>query len=364
MENNNDDLKYWLAISQLPQIGPARLLKLWRYFKNLESAWQASAASLRAAQLDERCIEQFLLGKNKINPDELLAKLGEHNIQVIRIIDPLYPPLLKQIFDPPALLYYIGNLQNEGTYLAIVGTRKISTYGIRLLKDIIPPLVAQDIKTVSGLALGVDALVHSETLQAQGCTLAVLGGGLDAQNLYPSSNRYLANKIVDSGGLLLSEYPPGTLPLKQHFPRRNRIISGLAQGVLIIEGNLSSGSMITAQLALDQNREIMAIPGSVYSANSAGPNNLIKKGATLINNYSDILEALNLQDISTPIKTYQPTNETEKIILNFLNTEAQDIDEIIRKSGKNTATIQGAITILELKRIIRRLDNNTIVRQN
>ena len=169
-------------------------------------------------------------------------------------------------------------------------------------------------------------------------------------------------KLLPQAGYFFLNTHPEPLPLKQHFPRRNRIISGLAQGVLIVEGNISSGSMITAQIALDQNREIMAIPGSVYSSNSAGPNNLIKKGATLINNYTDILEALNLKDISTPIKNYIPTNESEKLILEALDSESQDIDEIIRKSGKSTAIIQSTITILELKRVIRRLDNNTIVK--
>jgi len=364
MTDTSHDLKYWLAISRLSQIGSARLLKLWHYFKNMEAAWNASRESLREAKLDERSIEIFFLEKNKINPEELLTELDEHHIQVARIIDPIYPPLLKQIYDPPALLYFLGKLEDEHTPLAIVGTRKISSYGTRLIKDIVPHLVAQEITTISGLALGVDALVHIETLRAQGRTIAVLGGGLDSQNLYPSSNRYLANKIVAENGSLISEYPPGTMPLKQHFPRRNRIISGLAQGVLIVEGDLESGSMITAQLALDQNREIMAIPGSIYSSNSSGPNNLIKKGATLITSYNDILEVLNLKEISTPQKTYVPINEIEKIILDFLNADTQDIDEIIRKSGKSTAVIHSCLTILELKHVIRKLDNNTIVKQN
>lgn len=358
----NADLKYWLAFSRINQIGSARLLRLHKYFTDLEIAWNAKPSDYLATGLDQRTIDYLILTKKLIDPDKLLTELEHYGINVCLFIDENYPPLLKQIYDPPAILYYRGKLINEGITLAIVGTRKNSPYGTQIVKDIIPPLCQYHLITVSGLALGIDALVHQETLAVGGKTIAVLGSGLDDANLYPSTNRYLAQKIISAGGLVISEYPPGTMPLKQHFPRRNRIIAGLSQGVLIIEGDIDSGSLITAAVALEQNREIMAIPGSVYSPNSAGPNELIKKGAHLIRNYHDIIDILDLKEISQPYQITTPTDPQQKIIWEILNHEPLEINEIIRKTGLKAADVNAQISIMELKKMIKKLTNGKIAK--
>lgn len=357
-----DDLKYWLAFSQVNQIGPARLMRLRKYFTDLKIAWQAKPTDYLAAGLDQRTVDYLLLAKKLIDPDNLLTELERHQISVCLFTDENYPPLLKQIYDPPAILYYRGKLVTEGMTLAIVGTRRISPYGTQLVKDIIPPLCQYHLITVSGLALGVDALVHQETLAGGGKTIAVLGNGLDDANLYPSSNRYLAKKIIAADSVIISEYPPGTLPLKQHFPRRNRIIAGLSQGVLIVEGDIESGSLITASAALEQNREVMAIPGSVYSPNSTGPNELIKKGAHLIRNYRDIMDILDLKEISQTNQTPTPTDPQQKLIWEILNHEPLEIDEIIRQTGLGAADVNMQISIMELKKMIRKMTNNKIAK--
>ncbi len=355
-----DDLKYWLAFSHVNQIGSARLLRLQKHFSTLELAWQAKPSDYLAAGLDQRTVDYLLLAKNSIDPDNLLTELERHQIGVCLFTDENFPPLLKQIYDPPAILYFRGQLVTEGITLAIVGTRRISAYGAQVVKDIIPHLCQYHLITVSGLALGVDALVHQETLAVGGKTIAVLGNGLDDANLYPSSNRYLAQKIIASGGVIFSEYPPGTLPLKQHFPRRNRLIAGLSQGVLIIEGDIESGSLITAAAALEQNREIMAIPGSIYSPNSAGPNELIKKGAHLIRNYRDVMDIMDLKEISQTNEIPTPTDPQQKLIWQILSNEPLEIDELIRQTGLGAADVNIQISIMELKKMVRKMTDGKI----
>ncbi len=357
---SNKDLKYWLAFSHLPQIGAARLLSLLKFFPNLKTAWQASDQEINQTNLDQRSKENIILHRVNIDPDKLLAEVEKQQIKIWLFTDQSYPPLLKEIYDPPAILYYRGDLNIQKNTLAIVGTRKISPYGTQIVKDLIPPLCHYHLVTVSGMALGVDALVHQETLSADGQTVAVLGNGLDDANLYPSSNRYLAKKIIAAGGLLISEYPPGTLPLKQHFPRRNRIISGLSQAVLVIEGDIESGSLITATTALEQNREVMAVPGSIYANNSAGPNNLIKKGAHLISGYQDIIDILNLQEIYQP-PIAQPTDPKQQLIIEILTSQPMDIDEIIRRTQIPAAEINMHLSIMELQKMIKKMADGKFV---
>jgi len=357
------DLKYWLSFSRVPQIGSSRLLRLLKYFPDLKTAWEATQSDYLAAGLDQRTVNYLHLSKKSIIPDSLVAELEKYQIKICLFIDADYPPLLKQIYDPPALLYYRGQLINNQPLLAIVGTRKISAYGIQVIKDLIPPLCQYQLVTVSGLALGVDALVHQKTIQANGQTMAVLGSGLDDENLYPSSNRFLAKQIITNGGAIISEYPPGTLPLKQHFPRRNRIISGLTSGVLVIEGDIESGSLITAASALEQNREVMAVPGSIYSANSTGPNQLIKQGAHMITHYRDILEILDLQEISATSQPAAPTDPQQKIIWDILSSEPITVDELIRQTGLNAAIINMHLSLLELNNLVHKMADGKIIKK-
>jgi len=340
------------------------LQRLIKYFPDLSTAWQASGSAYIEAGIEPKIAATLNHEKTLINPEKLLSELAQHKISAINIKDENYPRALKQIYDPPAVLYYKGKLNQDQTILAVVGTRKISNYGIQVVKDIIPQLVSQHITTISGLALGVDALVHQTTIEAGGQTIAVLGGGLDEQNLYPSANRYLANKIIATDGVIISEYPPGTLPLKQHFPKRNRLISGWARGVLIIEGNIDSGSLITARSALEQNREVMAIPGSIYAAGSAGPNSLIKQGAAMVNEVEDILNCLNLQliDQSQSSPTSIPDNDEEATILKIMTREPVALDELIRQTKLPTATVTSKLSVLEIKGLVKNIRHNSFVK--
>jgi len=290
---NPDDKKFWVAFSKIERIGPQKFKRLYQHFPDLQTAWQASFGELLKADLQNKDIEAILEVKTKINPDREWEKLEKLGIKVMTIREKEYPKLLKEIYSPPALLYIKGNLpENLDFTLAVVGTRKITTYGQQITPEIVKDLARANLIIVSGLALGIDALAHQSCLEAGGKTIAVLGSGLDL--IYPVANRQLADKIIENGAII-SEYPLGTQPLKQHFPARNRIISGSSLGTLVIEGDRDSGSLITARCALEQNREVFAVPGSVYNQASVGPNNLIKMGAKPVTAAHDVLEALNLE---------------------------------------------------------------------
>lgn len=221
-----------------------------------------------------------------------MVSLAKKNIKTISIKDANYPNLLREIYDPPSLLYFCGKLDSlEKICLAVVGSRKYSPYGKQVI-DYIIPLLAKRVTIISGLARGIDSLTQAKTVAEGGITIGVLGSGIDEESIYPKENLGLAKRIIEAGGAIISEFPPGSPPQKQNFPKRNRIISGLAHGTLIIEAGLKSGSLITARCALEQGREVMAVPGNICSPTSIGTNNLIKLGARAIGSQEDILEAV------------------------------------------------------------------------
>ena len=359
------DLKYWLAISQFTKIGPTRFKKLYTYFPTLEEAWSASLLELQKSGLEENVAEEFVIKRREIAPDFELEKLQKEDIQVITILNENYPKLLQEIFNPPALLYLKGDLTNLNNKfnLAVVGTRKISHYGQRITPEIVKPLVQNGFTIISGLALGVDALAHQSALDAQGKTIAVLGSGLDKKSIYPSSNRYLAQNILDKQGTIISEFPLGTLPLKHNFPTRNRIIAGLSLGTLVIEAAESSGALITAYYSLEQNREVFAVPGPLYNHQSLGTNKLIQKGAKLVTSHHDILEELNLQEVKNYITNQKilPETEEEKIIINFLNQEPTHIDQIIKQSELPASQVTSTLSLLEMKGLIKNLGGQNYI---
>jgi len=350
-----NDKPYWVALSKIERIGPQKFKRLAQYFPNLKTAWLASFGELLKAGLMPKDAETIMEARNKINPNEEWKKLEKLNIKVITIEEKEYPRLLKEIYSPPALLYIQGNLpKNLDFTLAVVGTRKITTYGQQITPEIVKDLASAGLVIVSGLALGVDALSHQSCLEAGGKTIAVLGSGLDL--IYPVSNRQLAEKIMENGALV-SEYPLGTQPLKQHFPARNRIISGLSLGALVIEGDKDSGSLITSRFALEQNREVFAVPGSVYNKASIGPNNLIKMGAKPVTSAVDILEALNLELAQEYMesKKMMPDTKEEEILWPFLSKEPIHVDELIKKSKLNTSIVNSTLTMMEMKGKVRNL---------
>ncbi|MBI4709222.1 MAG: DNA-protecting protein DprA [Candidatus Portnoybacteria bacterium] len=354
----SDQTKYFIAFNQFHEkIGPQRIKRLLNYFGNLENAWKAEELELLNAGLDENIIKEFCSRRITINPDKKLEELKAHNIDVITISDENYPSLLKEIYDPPPLLYVRGKIMpQDERALAIVGTRIPTLYGQQVASHLANQISQASLTIVSGLARGIDSLAHMAALQDKKRTIAVVGSGIDEQSVYPPSNRRLAQQISENGAVI-SEYPPGTPALKHHFHARNRIISGLSLGTLVIEAKEKSGALITAKHALEQNREVFAIPGPIYSQTSIGPNNLIKMGAKLVLGTNDILEELNLKALTEQIEIRQilPDNEEEAKILEILGDEPTHIDKIVIETKIDTATINATIALMEIKGKIRNL---------
>ena len=365
--NNNKYLKYSAALTHFPKFGPSRLKKINKYFANAEEAFRAGADDLVKAGIEDNLAMEFILAKDNINPDDIMARLNKENIKIITLTENIYPKLLKEIYNPPPLLYYKGELiVNECFSLAVVGSRKFSSYGKMAAEKIIGILSQNNLTITSGLALGIDAIAHLTALEAGGRTIAVLGSGLDKENIYPSANRYLADKIISSGGTIISEFPIGTPPLKHNFPQRNRLIAGISIGTLVIEADEKSGALITARYALEQNREVFAVPGSIFSNQSRGTNKLIKQGAIPITAAEDIIEALNLDQATGPIdkKNIVPqTPEEEKIFLQ-LSHEPMHIDELMRLTKLDTSKINSTLTIMEMKGLVKNLGGMQYVIKN
>ena len=348
-------LKYWVALNHFPKFGPVRFKKLKKYFSDLENAFKASSAELIKAGIEQKIADEFVAYRVNINPDQLMEELDKENIKILTIEDKNYPKLLAEIYDPPQFFYYKGNFDIQDEFpLAVVGSRKFTNYGKQTTEKIVKDLAKNNLTIVSGLALGVDSTAHSATLEVQGRTIAVLGSGLDRRHIYPSSNYYLSEKIIAENGVVLSEFPIGTPPLKQNFPQRNRIVSGLSLGVLVIEAAERSGALITARHALDQNREVFAVPGNIYSPVSAGSNKLIKLGARATTEANDIIEALDLNQITTYIdnKKIVPESVEEEEILKYLTHEPIHVNEIIRLTGLTTNSVSSALTIMEMKGMV------------
>lgn len=274
----------------------------------------------------------------------------QNDINIVKITDPGYPLLLKEIVPAPDKLYYRGNLAlTQQTCLAVVGTRKISNYGRAVLPGIIQPLIDAGLIIVSGLAFGIDALAHQTAVNAGRPTIAVLPSGLDDASIYPKQHVHLADQILAHGGLLISEYGNGYLPHPYSFVERNRLISGLSIGALIADCPMKSGALITARHALDQNRRVYAVPGPVYNANSVGPHWLIREGATLVTQAADIVTDLDL----TPAMETNITPQ-EQSLLSLLRQQSQTLDTLIENSGQKAEQVSGLLTSLEIKGRVQR----------
>ncbi|MBN1778780.1 MAG: DNA-processing protein DprA [Candidatus Buchananbacteria bacterium] len=357
-KQKNEELKYWVAFNQITAIGPMRWQIIEKYFGSIKNAWQADMADWQKSPLDYKTIEKFFAVKNKIDPDYEMEKLQKHNLEVITAQDQNYPKILKEIYAAPPLLYYRGDIKNfEYLCLAIVGSRKNSDYGKQVTEQLSRQISEVGLTVVSGLALGVDAIAHQTAIKNSGRTIAILGSSLD--QIYPASNRHLAEEIIKKDGLIISEFPIGTTPQPFNFPRRNRIIAGLSLGVLVTEAKINSGALITARYALEQNREVFAVPGNIYNENTAGTNQLIKLGARLVTDVNDILETLNLEKIQTQkiIEQIQPQTKNEKIIFEIIKLEPIHIDKIIQLARLDISAISATLSIMEMKGIIKNLGN-------
>ncbi|UCH43383.1 MAG: DNA-processing protein DprA [Dehalococcoidales bacterium] len=355
METNVKDIKYWVGFSRIPGIGRVRLAQLENYFGSLSDAWKATPGQLRQAGLDSKSIRSITSYRSKVSLDSEMEKLDRYGVSAVTFHDPAYPARLKEIYDYPPLLYIRGSLLPEDEWcLAVVGTRRATIYGKQVTEELVTDLAQSKITVVSGLARGIDTVAHRSALEAGGRSIAVFACGLDI--VYPGENADLARRLQEHGALV-SEYPLGTKPRAENFPRRNRIMSGMSLGVLVFEAGETSGAMITANLALEQNREVFAVPGSILSNASRGTNHLIQEGAKLVRDYRDILEELNLTAVAyqMEMKEVMPPSDIESLLLKHLGAEPTHIDEVCRSSKLPVSTVSSTLTMMELKGLVKQV---------
>jgi len=344
-------LKYNVGFSLIPGIGRVRLAQLEAHFGSLELAWGAPREELRRAGLENAAVNAIHKHREHVDLDRELDNMAQIGVRAMTWRDAAYPERLKEIYDYPPILYIKGELVPADEWcLAVVGTRRPALYGRQVTEELVTDLVASGITIVSGLAKGLDTVAHQCALKG-GRTVAVLAGGLD--RTYPIENTSLARLIAQQGALI-SEYPPGLRPRPDFFPRRNRILSGLSLGVLVVEADDGSGSLITARHALEQNREVFAVPGSILAANSRGTNRLIQEGAKLVSSATDILEELNLTQVPQQMEMAAliPASEVEARVLAQLGPEPCHADEITRGSGLAAAEVSSTLVMLELKGLV------------
>ena len=363
MTDSSPELKYWVAFSRIQRVGTARAALIEGYFGSMERAWKASASGLAAAGLDRGTVTSIVETRPKISPDNEIEMLAKAGVKAFAWNDPGYPSRLKEVDDRPPVLYVRGELLPEDDWaIAVVGTRRASPYGRQAAEHFSTDLANQKITVVSGLARGIDAVAHRAVLTAGGRTIAVLACGLDI--VYPPEHVKLAQEIAQNGALV-SDYPVGTQPRSEYFPRRNRILSALSLGVLVVEGDVDSGALITARVALDQNREVFAIPGSIYSPTHRGANKLIQEGeAKLVTKTADILEELNLTMAThqMALREVAPADATEAALLKVLSAQPVHIDDVQRASGLPIAAVSGALAMLELKGMVKQVGPMNFVR--
>jgi len=349
------DVRYWVGFNIVPGIGPARFQALLDHFGDLEAAWKAPASELGRTGLDRRSIENLLETRNRISLDDEMKKIERAGVQILTWQDDAYPPQLRHIHSPPPVLYVKGALRPEDQWaVAMVGTRRATVYGKEATRTLASNLVRNGVIIVSGLARGIDAQAHRSALEAGGRTIAVLGSGADI--IYPSEHKNLAQAIIENGALV-TEYALGTPPEGSNFPPRNRIISGLSLGVIIVEAGARSGALITADFAGEQGREVFAVPGNIFQKGSQGTNKLIQQGAKLVLSVEDVLEELNLTMISqqAEVRAVIPENETESLLLKHISSEPIHVDEIGRQSGLTIAQVTSTLAMMELKGMVRQV---------
>jgi DNA processing protein len=348
---------YWLGLNQVQGLGTVRLQLLLNSFGNVRAVWEATESDLRDTGLTEQVLKNLLKTRKTVDLSVELRKLEALGASIISWDDSSYPENLRFASDAPLVLYIRGQLiPTDMKALAIVGTRKASRYGLDVAQRMAYWLASQEVTIISGLAMGIDAAAHQGALDAKGRTIAVLGSGIDI--LYPRENEKLAHAIIAQGAII-SEHPLGMPPTGKNFPARNRIISGLSLGVLVAEAPIDSGALITAEAALEQGREVFAVPANIFNRNGAGCNKLIQEGAKLVMKASDVLDELNIaydkKVTKTKTEKIAPGSDLEKRVLALLDEEAIHVDEIIRELGLSSAEVTATLTLLELKGLAQSL---------
>jgi DNA processing protein len=350
-----NELRYWVGFNIVRGIGPARLRALLDYFGSVQRAWHSPSEELHRAGLDRRSLESLLAARASLDLDRELERVSATGAQVLTWESPVYPRLLLEIHDPPPVLYVKGTLTEEDAWaVAVVGTRRATSYGREVTRRLVKALAHSGVTIVSGLARGIDTEAHRAALEAGGRTVAALGCGID--RVYPPEHRRLAQQIIAQGALV-SDYPVGTPPEGGNFPPRNRIISGLSLGVLVTEAGVRSGALITADYAAEQGRDVFAVPGSILMRGSAGTNALIQDGAKVVLSPEDILEELNLTMVAEQAEARQvlPADETEAALLSHLSAEPTHVDELQQQVELPISQVTSTLALMELKGMVRQV---------
>jgi len=352
-----DDRRYWIGFDQIRGIGSVRTKMLLDYFGDLSQAWKSDLASLRKAGLPEKVVNTFLKLRREIDLEKEWDLIQQLDISVVTFDHDSYPKLLQSIKHPPPVLYIKGSFVDEDyCSVAVVGTRRKTSYGKQVAIELSRFLASNGITVVSGMARGIDTIAHQSALDAGGRTIAVFGSGLDV--IYPPENRDLSERIR-THGVLVSEFYPGTQPEAVNFPPRNRIISGLSKAVVIVEADEKSGALITAKFAVEQSRDVFAVPGSIYAPRSRGTNRLISDGAAPLLNFNELLLALNMEQFAEfrYVQNVLPKNDLELLLLNTIRDEPLHIDDIKSITGLSTDKVSASLVMMELKGFVRKAGN-------
>jgi DNA processing protein len=357
---------YWVGFNMVKGIGAVRFKNLLDAFGSAEAAWNASSDALAEAGLSRKIIESFQRLRRDVDLEQVWGRIQSLGVQLLTWDDEAYPRHLKEIDQPPPVLYVKGTLLPEDEWaVAIVGTRKVTAYGRQVAEDVATVLAHSGVTIVSGLARGVDSIAHQAAVTAGGRTLAVLGNGVDL--VYPPENRKLAAQVIEHGALI-SDYPLGTQPDGVNFPPRNRIISGLSLAVIIVEAGQTSGALITASFAAEQGRDVFAVPGNINAPQSQGTNRLIRDGAQPLLSPQDVLEALNLTMVTEhqAARMALPTDPVESRLYKLLSGQPMHVDEIRAQADLPIEAVSATLAMMELKGMVRQVGgmNYIAVREN
>ncbi len=350
-----DPRQYWVGLNLVKGIGAARMRALLNYFGEAEAAWRASGDELLQAGLGSKTVQALQRVRAETNLEDLWRRMQVQGIQVLTWLDADYPRRLREIEQPPPVLYVRGSLSPADEWaVAVVGTRRLTAYGRQMAEEIAAVLARNGITVVSGLARGVDSVAHKAALAAGGRTIAVLGSGVDI--IYPPEHSGLAEKIL-ANGALLSDYAPGTPPDGVNFPPRNRLISGLSLAVVVVEAGAKSGALITAEFAANQGRDVFALPGNINAPQSLGCNRLIQQGAHPLLRPQDVLEVLNLTMVQEhqAARAVLPADATEQQLLSLLGSQPLHVDEIRQQTALPVEQVTAALAMMELKGMVRQV---------
>lgn len=346
---------YWIGFNLIKGIGAVRLHGLIQHFGDLGAAWKAQPAELAEAGLGARVIERVVEARETVDLEKIFESIHSQGIKILTWQDETYPARLKEIDQPPPVLYVRGEYLPDDLFaVAIVGTRRVTAYGRQVTEEMASFLAANGITVISGLARGVDAVAHQAALKTGGRTMAVLGSGVD--RIYPPEHRGLADQMMERGAII-SDYPVGTPPDASNFPPRNRIISGLSLAVVVVEAGETSGALITAEFAAEQGREIFAVPGSILAPQSKGTNKLIQQGALPLLSAADLMQALDLTRVGEhkAARKVIPGDQTEARLLDLLGSEPLHVDEIRNQAGLPIEKVSAALALMELKGLVRQV---------